>query len=67
MANFLFQSKKYQVLVDRAEKFLPLLPWPKEFEKDKFLRPGANAINMKQSLNDTTLLRLILHIVLKAG
>ena len=26
-------------MVDRAEEMLPMLPWPKEFEKDEFLRP----------------------------
>ncbi|OQV25420.1 Dipeptidyl peptidase 3 [Hypsibius exemplaris] len=26
-------------LVDHAEEFLRLLPWPREFEKDKFLKP----------------------------
>ena len=28
-----------QVLVEKAEEMLPLLPWPKDFEKDEFLRP----------------------------
>ena len=26
-------------LVDNAETLLPLLPWPREFEKDKFSKP----------------------------
>ena len=32
------QSVKFQNLVSNAEVLLPRLPWPKGFEKDKFLR-----------------------------
>ena len=30
-------SAKFSQLIDSVVKFLPLLPWPKEFEKDTFL------------------------------
>jgi dipeptidyl-peptidase-3 len=39
-------SKKFQVLVDSAEDFLSFMPWPKEFEKDEFLRPDFTSLEV---------------------
>ena len=41
------QSKKFGVLVEEAQKtFLPLLPWPTEFEKDVFLQPDYTSLDV---------------------
>jgi dipeptidyl-peptidase-3 len=39
-------SRKFQILVDRAESFLKKMPWPKEFEKDTFLRPDFTSLEV---------------------
>ena len=39
-------SAKFQTLVDAAESFLPLLPWPASFEKDKFQRPDFTSLEV---------------------
>ncbi|CAF3772251.1 unnamed protein product [Rotaria socialis] len=41
------QSKKFSILVERAEKeFLPLLPWGPDFEDDVFTMPNFSAFDV---------------------
>jgi len=39
-------SKKFQALVDKAEDFLLLMPWPKVFEKETFIRPDFTSLEV---------------------
>lgn len=37
---------KFGKMVDQAEDFIKLLPWPKEFEKDSFKRPDFTSLEV---------------------
>eukprot|EP00427_Karlodinium_veneficum_P013530 CAMPEP_0169072168 /NCGR_PEP_ID=MMETSP1015-20121227/6048_1 /TAXON_ID=342587 /ORGANISM="Karlodinium micrum, Strain CCMP2283" /LENGTH=610 /DNA_ID=CAMNT_0009131301 /DNA_START=71 /DNA_END=1901 /DNA_ORIENTATION=- len=39
-------SRKFGVLVDNAEKFLTMMPWPKVFEKEVFTRPDFTSLEI---------------------
>jgi len=39
-------SRKFQVLVDKAEDFLTKMPWPSVMEKDVFLRPDFTSLEV---------------------
>jgi dipeptidyl-peptidase-3 len=39
-------SRKFGSLVESATSFIALLPWPKELEKDRFLRPDFTSLDV---------------------
>ncbi|XP_011867570.1 PREDICTED: dipeptidyl peptidase 3 [Vollenhovia emeryi] len=39
-------SEKFTTLVNRAEEFIPKLPWNEDFEKDTFLRPDFTSLDV---------------------
>jgi dipeptidyl-peptidase III len=40
------KSEKFQKLVQNSEQVIPLLPWPKEMEKDNFLAPDFTTLEV---------------------
>ena len=39
-------SIKYKILVENSEYFISILPWDKNFEKDKFIEPDFTALDI---------------------
>ena len=40
------QSRKFDLLVQKSEEFLPLLPWGKDFENDVFMAPDYSSLDV---------------------
>ena len=40
------KSEKFKKLVENSEQVIPLLPWPKEMEKDSFLAPDFTTLEV---------------------
>ena len=40
------RTKAFQSLVESAPQQIPKLPWPKDFEKDKFLAPDFTSLEV---------------------
>ncbi|CAM6085105.1 unnamed protein product [Calypogeia fissa] len=46
-------TEKFDTLIERADVLLPLLPWPKEYEADKFICPTFTCIEVFFYANGT--------------
>jgi dipeptidyl-peptidase-3 len=40
------KSKKFNLLVEKSENFISILPWTKDFEKDVFMSPDFTALDI---------------------
>ena len=40
------RTKAFGELVESAPKHIPKLPWPKDFEKDRFLAPDFTSLEV---------------------
>ena len=40
------KSEKFKALVTNSEKIIPMLPWPKEMEKEEFLAPDFTTLEV---------------------